>query len=412
MLAQSQQRRYCPADFDLFIGMDVDKKRIDLTCADARQVIRSVHIPNHSEDLIRYVRKHFPGQKVLFAYEAGPTGYGLYDGLATAGFACVVSPPFDDSHRAGAPGENESTGQQENHGSVAGGPAQEHSCSFADVPSFAASDQGSGSGGPADCGHQVPDQGFALVGRNSFSGGGPEEPPLEPQRDRSTAEAALFGSGPVSLGSIAGGPGVSAAAVLEDHAGDSDFLSPGAGVETWSVLLDEPSGDWTDGGPPSSGPDWLLAESAGAPGGRVGGFVGIGAHGTFHGGPRSSRIDHPWGGRPGAQQTDSERLDGHPPRPGIAGILSFGVPAASSAPGRSQGHCGCGAKTDDPDFCGVEGTEAFYLSIPNSFPSFVARRDWPQGETRRFAERGRWKSSEFRPLDRDPPWASAQVGRI
>lgn len=93
MLAQSNRRRYCPADFDFFIGMDVDKKSIDLTCADARQLIRSVHIPNHSEGLIRYVRKHFPGQKVLFAYEAGPTGLGLYDGLAAAGFACVVSPP-------------------------------------------------------------------------------------------------------------------------------------------------------------------------------------------------------------------------------------------------------------------------------------------------------------------------------
>ncbi len=72
-------------------------------------------------------------------------------------------PPFDDPHRAGAAGENESTGQQEDHGSVAGGSAQEHSCAFVDVPSSAASDQGPGSGGPANRGQQVPDQGFALV---------------------------------------------------------------------------------------------------------------------------------------------------------------------------------------------------------------------------------------------------------
>ncbi len=124
---------------------------------------------------------------------------------------------------------------------------------------------------------------------------------MEPQRDRSTAKAALFGSGPVSLGSIAGGARVPAAAVLEDHAGDPELLPPGSGVEPLSVLLDEPSRDWTDCGPPSPGPDWLLAESSRTPSRRVGGFAGIGTHGTFDGGPRSSRIDHPWGGRPPAQ---------------------------------------------------------------------------------------------------------------
>ena len=93
MLGQSNQRSYCPTEFDIFIGMDVDKKNIDFTCADSKRIIRSVHIPNHVEDLIRYVRKHFPDQKVLFAYEAGPTGYGLYDGLMAVGFACVINPP-------------------------------------------------------------------------------------------------------------------------------------------------------------------------------------------------------------------------------------------------------------------------------------------------------------------------------
>jgi len=93
MLVQSSQRSYCPTEFNLFIGMDVDKKSIDLTCADFRQIIRSVHIPNDAEHLVRYVRRHFPDQKVLFAYEAGPTGFGLFDGLAAGGFACVISPP-------------------------------------------------------------------------------------------------------------------------------------------------------------------------------------------------------------------------------------------------------------------------------------------------------------------------------
>jgi len=34
MLAQTNQRSYCPTDFDIFLGMDVDKKSIDFTCSD------------------------------------------------------------------------------------------------------------------------------------------------------------------------------------------------------------------------------------------------------------------------------------------------------------------------------------------------------------------------------------------
>ena len=93
MLGQAKQRTYCPTDFDIFLGMDVDKKSIDFTCSDSQKLLRSVHIPNHSEPLVRYVQKHFPNQRVLFAYEAGPTGYGLYDGLRAAGFSCLVTPP-------------------------------------------------------------------------------------------------------------------------------------------------------------------------------------------------------------------------------------------------------------------------------------------------------------------------------
>jgi transposase len=93
MLGQSKQRTYCPTDFDIFLGMDVAKKNIDFTCSDSQKFLRSVHIPNDSKALVRYVQKHFPKQRVLFAYEAGPTGYGLYDRLTAVGFFCLVSPP-------------------------------------------------------------------------------------------------------------------------------------------------------------------------------------------------------------------------------------------------------------------------------------------------------------------------------
>jgi transposase len=45
------------------------------------------------EHLLTYVHKHFPAQQVAFAYEAGPTGYGLYDGLVAHAYPCVIAAP-------------------------------------------------------------------------------------------------------------------------------------------------------------------------------------------------------------------------------------------------------------------------------------------------------------------------------
>lgn len=36
-------------------------------------------MPNNAEMLINYTKNHFTGKRAAFAYEAGPTGYGLYD---------------------------------------------------------------------------------------------------------------------------------------------------------------------------------------------------------------------------------------------------------------------------------------------------------------------------------------------
>lgn len=39
------------------------------------------------------MRKHFSDHKIAFAYEAGPTGYGLHDGLETQAYSCLVAAP-------------------------------------------------------------------------------------------------------------------------------------------------------------------------------------------------------------------------------------------------------------------------------------------------------------------------------
>jgi len=44
-------------------------------------------------NLLGYVRGHLPNKRVAFAYEAGPTGFGLYDDILAAGYPCLVVTP-------------------------------------------------------------------------------------------------------------------------------------------------------------------------------------------------------------------------------------------------------------------------------------------------------------------------------
>lgn len=82
-----------PLEYDVFAGLDVDKRSISVTFSDHRGFTRSLRMPNKVEHLVQYVRKHFADEKVAFAYEAGPTGYGLYDGLKAEAYRCLVVAP-------------------------------------------------------------------------------------------------------------------------------------------------------------------------------------------------------------------------------------------------------------------------------------------------------------------------------
>jgi transposase len=70
-------------------------------------------MPYSVEHLLKHVRKHFPEQKVAFAYEAGPTGYGLYDGLSAQGYNCLVAAP---SMIPRAPGQRVKTNRLDSRG--------------------------------------------------------------------------------------------------------------------------------------------------------------------------------------------------------------------------------------------------------------------------------------------------------
>src|SRR5260370_4441746 len=54
---------------------------------------RALRMAHEVTPLLNYVRKHFAGQRVAFAYEAGPTGFGLHDELVRRAYTCVVVAP-------------------------------------------------------------------------------------------------------------------------------------------------------------------------------------------------------------------------------------------------------------------------------------------------------------------------------
>jgi transposase len=82
-----------PRDYDVFAGLDVDKRTLSVTFLTHQGFVRSLRMPSSVDQLLRHVRKHFGDQKVAFAYEAGPTGYGLHDGLMAQAYPCVVAAP-------------------------------------------------------------------------------------------------------------------------------------------------------------------------------------------------------------------------------------------------------------------------------------------------------------------------------
>ena len=60
-------------EYDLFFGLDVDKASIAVSVRDMQVLIKSLKLPYNSRDLLAFFSKHYPGKRIIFAYEAGPT---------------------------------------------------------------------------------------------------------------------------------------------------------------------------------------------------------------------------------------------------------------------------------------------------------------------------------------------------
>jgi transposase len=93
MTQPRQKSSFIPRNYDIFGGLDVDKKSIAVTFTDHGTMRKSLKLPYSASQLLNYTRKHFPGQRVAFVYEAGPTGFGLHDELTAAKHPCLVVSP-------------------------------------------------------------------------------------------------------------------------------------------------------------------------------------------------------------------------------------------------------------------------------------------------------------------------------
>lgn len=85
---------YRSQDYDVFVGIDVDKNSFSFTVQDHNMMNRSKKIPSSPEQLYNYITNNLTDKRVLCAYEAGPTGYHLYDYLTQKQQACMVISPF------------------------------------------------------------------------------------------------------------------------------------------------------------------------------------------------------------------------------------------------------------------------------------------------------------------------------
>jgi transposase len=93
MASTNTRFRIIPAQFDIFAGLDVDKKSMATTFSDHGTLLKSLRLPYNPTHLLNYVDKQFAGKRIAFVYEAGPTGFGLHDELVARHHTCLVVAP-------------------------------------------------------------------------------------------------------------------------------------------------------------------------------------------------------------------------------------------------------------------------------------------------------------------------------
>lgn len=80
-------------EHDIFIGLDVDIRSYVANIKDHDSMNRLIKIPANPEAFGNYIKKVYNNRRVICAYEAGPTGYGLHDYLIKSSIPCLVISP-------------------------------------------------------------------------------------------------------------------------------------------------------------------------------------------------------------------------------------------------------------------------------------------------------------------------------
>ena len=79
---------------DIIIGVDVDKKHFVFTVREQGLNIMHKSLVSDPAILHNYIKKSFPNKRAIYVYEAGPTGFGLYDCLTDINIPCLVISPL------------------------------------------------------------------------------------------------------------------------------------------------------------------------------------------------------------------------------------------------------------------------------------------------------------------------------
>ena len=80
-------------DFDVLIGIDVSARTYSVNTRTHYMINKTLTMPAKPEYLGNYISKMYTNKRVICAYEAGPTGFSLYDHLSERGISCILISP-------------------------------------------------------------------------------------------------------------------------------------------------------------------------------------------------------------------------------------------------------------------------------------------------------------------------------
>lgn len=100
MLPKVEKKGEKVVDMDLneimvSVGIDVHKKRWSVCIMIGSKVFKEFSQESDADQLIKHLKNHYSGSTIQCAYEAGFSGFGLYESLEAAGMECLVVHPAD-----------------------------------------------------------------------------------------------------------------------------------------------------------------------------------------------------------------------------------------------------------------------------------------------------------------------------